>query len=66
MELAPEETVYIGNDMFRDVYGAAECGMKTIFFRSNQGDHSFHGKEPDYIIYNFRELPEGIQFLEEN
>ena len=66
MKIAPEEAVYIGNDMYRDVYGAGECGMKTIFFRSNQGDHSFHGKEPDYIIYNFRELPEAIQFLEEN
>lgn len=64
MGLAPEETIYIGNDMYRDVFGAAACGMQTIFFKSNQGDHSFHGKEPDYIIYDFRQLPEAIRFLE--
>lgn len=64
MGLAPEEVVYIGNDMYRDVFGAAECGMRTIFFKSNQGDHSPSGREPDYIIYEFRELLKAVRFLE--
>lgn len=63
MGLEPEEVIFIGNDMYRDVYGAHKAGMKTVFFRSNQGDHENHGAEPDYIIYHFSELPRAIDFL---
>lgn len=62
--LKPEEAIFVGNDMFRDVYGAATVGLKTVFFKSDQGDHSSHGKEADYIIYNFRELLKAVEFLE--
>ncbi len=61
--IAPGEAVYIGNDMYRDIRGAAAAGMKTVFFRSNQGDHSFHGAEPDYVIFDFNELPRALKFL---
>ena len=63
LALESHEVIFVGNDMYRDVYGAALAGMKTIFFKSNQGDHSFHGKEPDYIIYDFTELPKAVDFL---
>lgn len=63
MGLAPSEVIFIGNDMYRDVYGAKQLGMKTVFFRSNQGDHDYHGADPDYIIYQFSELPRAIEFL---
>ena len=63
MQLFPDEVIFIGNDMYRDVYGGHAAGMKTVFFKSNQGDHDFHGAEADYIIYNFRELPRAIEFL---
>jgi putative hydrolase of the HAD superfamily len=39
--------------------------MKTVFFKSNQGDHENHRAEPDYIIYHFSELPRAIKFLSE-
>ncbi len=64
MELTAEEVLFIGNDMYRDVYGAGKMGMKTIFFKSNQGDHKSRDIEPDYIIYDFKQLPEAIRFLE--
>ncbi|MPN26034.1 hypothetical protein SDC9_173456 [bioreactor metagenome] len=63
MNLTAPEVIFIGNDMFRDVFGAGRLGMKTIFFQSNQGDHRQTGIEPDYIIYNFAELPEAVRFL---
>lgn len=63
MGLKKNEVLYIGNDMFRDIYGAGKAGIKTIFFKSNQGDHKSYGVEPDYIIYNFQQLPEAIRFL---
>ncbi len=63
MRLKPEEVIFIGNDMYRDVYGAHAAGMKTVFFKSNQGDHKSYGVEADYIIYDFKQLPEAIRFL---
>ena len=64
LDLAAEEALFVGNDMFRDIYGAHEAGMKTVFFRSNQGDWKLHGAEPDYIIYSFGELPQAIAFFQ--
>ncbi len=63
MGLPAEEILYIGNDMYRDIYGAKNAGLKCVFFQSNQGDHSFHGAEADYIIYHFRELVNAINFI---
>lgn len=63
LNLKPDEAIYIGNDLFRDVYGAYQAGMKTIFFKSNQGDHTDHGANPDYVIYNFAELPKAIDYI---
>jgi putative hydrolase of the HAD superfamily len=38
--------------------------MKTVFFKSNQGTQEKAGVKPDYIIYNFAELPNAIRFFE--
>jgi putative hydrolase of the HAD superfamily len=64
MELEPSEVLFVGNDMYRDVYGAQRVGMKTVFFKSNQGTQEKEGVKPDYIIYNFSELPNAIRFFE--
>lgn len=64
MNLKANEVIFVGNDMYRDIYGAKTAGMKTVFFKSNQGDHSYHGADADYIIYNFRELPAAIEFIQ--
>ncbi len=66
LNLTPEEVLFIGNDMYRDVCGAKRVGMKTIFFQSNQGDRKPRDEEPDYIIYDFRQLPEAVRFLDAN
>ena len=63
-KLAADEVIFVGNDMYRDIYGAHQVGMKTVFFKSNQGDHEWHGVDADYIIYDFNELPRAIEFLE--
>ena len=65
LNLDPSEVLFIGNDMFRDVYGAKRVGIQTIFFESNQGSREPAGAEPDYIIRNFSELPEAVRFLSE-
>ncbi len=63
MGLKPAEVIFVGNDMFRDIYGARSCGMKTVFFWSNQGRKSANGVQADYIIYKFGELLQAIEFL---
>ncbi len=60
------EAVYVGNDMYRDVFGPKQLGMKTVFFDSNQGRKHWEGVAPDYIIRHFGELPRAIEFLQHN
>ena len=64
MGLNASEVVYVGNDMYRDVYGAQSLGVKTVFFKSNQGTQEKEGVKADYIIYNFSELHNAIRFFE--
>jgi len=64
MQMEPSEVLYVGNDIYRDIYGAQRLGMKTVFFKSNQGAQEKEGVKPDYIIYNFPELLNAIHFFE--
>lgn len=64
MKMKPENVLFIGNDMYQDVFGAKKLGMKTVFFKSNQGLQEKDGVEPDYIIYNFPELVNAVRFFE--
>jgi putative hydrolase of the HAD superfamily len=64
MKLKPSEVLFIGNDMYRDIFGAKQLGLKTIFFKSNQGEQEKDGVAPDYIIYHFSELLTAVRFFE--
>jgi putative hydrolase of the HAD superfamily len=64
LRLAPENVIFVGNDMYRDIFGARQVGMKTVFFSSNQGRKEMEGVNPDYIIYQFEELRNAINFFE--
>jgi putative hydrolase of the HAD superfamily len=50
------QIAYIGNDMFRDVYGARQAGMRTIMFDSDQGTKHYEDCAPDFRITDHREL----------
>jgi putative hydrolase of the HAD superfamily len=54
--VAAEHTLYVGNDMHRDVYGAREAGMRTVMFNSDQGTKAYGDCVPDYTIDDHREL----------
>jgi putative hydrolase of the HAD superfamily len=51
-----EQTLYIGNDMHRDIYGAREAGLRTVMFDSDQGTKHFEGCVPDHTITDWRDL----------
>ena len=64
MGMQPSEVLYVGNDMYRDIYGARRAGIKAVFIRSNQGLQEKEGVAPDYIIYQFPELLQAVRFFE--
>jgi putative hydrolase of the HAD superfamily len=49
-------TLFIGNDMHRDIYGAREAGMITVMFDSDQGTKAHLDCVPDYTITDYRQL----------
>ncbi len=65
MNMQASEVLFVGNDMYRDVFGAKKLGMKTVFFKSNQGTQEKAGVQADYIIYNFPELLNAVRFFED-
>jgi len=64
LHVAPENVLFVGNDMFRDIYPANQLGIKSVFFSSNQGGKQAEGAKPDYIIYQFSELRQAVTFFE--
>jgi putative hydrolase of the HAD superfamily len=52
--------------MYRDIYGAQRLKMKTVFFKSNQGQQEREGVKPDYVIYKFPELLDAIRFFKDS
>lgn len=56
MGVAAENALYVGNDMYRDVFGAREVGMRTVIYNSDQGTKDHPDCVPDHTIGDFREL----------
>jgi putative hydrolase of the HAD superfamily len=56
MQIAPEHVLYVGNDMYRDVYGARQAGMATVMFNSDQGIKEYPGCVPDHVLTDHRQL----------
>jgi putative hydrolase of the HAD superfamily len=51
-----DKTVYVGNDMYRDIYGARELGMTAVMFDSDQGTKQHGDCVPDFTITDHRDL----------
>ena len=64
LKLELKDVIFVGNDMYRDIFGARRLGMKTVFFSSNQGRKEMDGVKPDCVIYQFAELRNAIRFFE--
>jgi putative hydrolase of the HAD superfamily len=56
MGVAAENALYVGNDMYRDIYGAREAGLSAVMFDSDQGEKTYRDCESDYTITDFRDL----------
>jgi putative hydrolase of the HAD superfamily len=58
MGVAAGNALYVGNDMFRDIFGAREAGLTTVLFDSDQGLKAYRDCAPDYTITDLRALLE--------
>jgi putative hydrolase of the HAD superfamily len=56
MRVAAGNALYVGNDMYRDIYGAREAGLATVMFNSDQGAKAHRDCAPDYTISDLRDL----------
>lgn len=63
----PSETVFVGNDMLKDIYTAQKAGLKTVLFagderslRLREDDKRVQGLFPDFIITELKQLLEII------
>jgi putative hydrolase of the HAD superfamily len=63
MKLGPAEVICVGNDMYRDIYGARQLGIKNIFVDSNQGIKSYENVAPDYFAPRFEDVLKGVKAL---
>jgi len=61
--ILPEETIFVGNDMFKDVYTAKQAGLQTALFagderslRLREDEPKVKGLFPDYIITELKQL----------
>lgn len=54
MQVKPDESVMVGNDYQKDIQGAAQAGLYTVFFNKNQQEGVF--PEADLVITHLPEL----------
>ena len=66
--IQPEETVFVGNDMFKDVYTAKQAGLQTVLFagderslRLRENEPKVKGIFPDFIITELKQLLDIIE-----
>lgn len=63
LQVPPDQAIFIGNDRYRDIFGAQQLGMKTILFCHSQDVGHPNDAEPDYTIRQFGELLKALDFF---
>lgn len=61
--IEPQETIFIGNDMLKDIYTAKQSGLRTVLFagderslRLREDDERVKGLFPDFIINDLKQI----------
>lgn len=62
----PAETVHIGDDEHRDIFGACAAGVRTIWLNRSDRDWSHDECEADHHIRSLLELPEILRKMQYN
>ena len=62
MGVAPQDAVYVGDDILLDVQGAQRAGMRAVWLnRTGSARHLEHGVVPDAICRDFTERLEWLR-----
>ncbi|QJE00362.1 HAD family hydrolase [Massilia forsythiae] len=60
--VAPEDAVYVGDDVLLDVQGAQRAGLRAVWMnRTGSSAHLEHGVVPDAIVRDFGELLDWLE-----
>lgn len=62
----PEQTVHIGDDEHRDIFGACETGIRSIWLNRSDRDWSHTECQADHHIRSLAELPEILRKMQYN
>ena len=62
----PEQTVHIGDDEHRDIFGACEAGIRSIWLNRSDRDWSHTECQADHHIRSLAELPEILRKMQYN
>ena len=65
LQVKPEQALFVGNDLYHDISGAQQVGMKAILVSFDQGPTSNQSITPDYTIFRFADLPQAINHFAE-
>lgn len=63
LQVRPEQALFFGNDLFHDIFGAQQVGMKAIFVSYNQGNTTPQTITPDYTVCRFAEVPQAVNYF---
>jgi putative hydrolase of the HAD superfamily len=64
LQVTAGQAIFVGNDRYRDVFGARQAGMRSILFSSSGSTPpSASEAEADYNIYKLADLPQAVDFL---
>ena len=62
--IKPEEALFVGNDMYKDIWPASQAGLKTALFagdrrslRLRQNQAEVKNLQPEFIIKDLRSIP---------
>jgi putative hydrolase of the HAD superfamily len=68
LQILPNQTLFVGNDLSLDIQPAAEAGMRTAFFTGDDMSafvHELSGEViPDIVFDAWDELPDKVSFFE--
>jgi putative hydrolase of the HAD superfamily len=63
LQVRPDQAIYVGNDMYYDIYGAQQAGLRAVFCATQYGRKTYEQVVPDYTIQRFADLPAAVAAL---
>jgi len=60
----PDEAVFAGDDVFRDIQGAKSAGLRTVLVLNGHGPQDTSIAKPDFIADDIGQVPEIVKTLD--